>query len=367
MIELLPLKATPAISVKEAEPENLIGAKNDQEALILFLNRAGSRSSETRRRYEREIVRFTIFLYQELNINYQEVRLKHIQSYLHFIQNLPKRWTVPGILPGRSEKIFFQQAISSGKSTDQVINVLSAFFSFLDKNRYIRGNPVLSAARSGEKIAKGTHTIRYFYEKEWSHIKDCLKNLPDHSNTEKREKSRTQYLLNLSYGLALRESELTHHSCNDICYDDESGFYFSILGKGRKRRNVPLNDALQEEILFFKKKFGLISLTGDRFPLAPKIRSSSNKVEPMSSRGLRFWWKSFMNTCADKADDKLMSDKLYSMPFHAVRHTALTHLARVMDIEDLAIFAGHDSINTTAQYYHVEAKRLSNLTKNHVL
>ena len=82
-------------------PDNLMGAENDSEALMLFLNKAGSRSDETRRRYEREIIRFTAYIYNELHINYQSVRLKHLQIYLNFIQNLPDRWLQPGILHGQ--------------------------------------------------------------------------------------------------------------------------------------------------------------------------------------------------------------------------------------------------------------------------
>ena len=344
--------------------DNMIGADSDGDALTLFLNKSGSRSPETLRRYERETTRLTAFLYLELGIGYRDVRLKHLQAYLHFIQNLPLRWLMPGVLPGQPERVMFRGAIKPGKSTDQIIDVLSAFFSFLEKNRYTLGNPAISLVRSGEKVARGNTIIRYFYDKEWQFIRECLASLPSGTNRERLESERTRYILSLSYTLALRESELTGHSCLDIYPDNDDGYYLSVLGKGRKRRQVPINQALQQKITGYRRINGYSGLYGDQFPLAPKIRNTSGHIESLSARGLRFWWRSFMSYCQKQADPD-MRQRLQDLPFHTLRHTALTHLARKMDIEDLAIFAGHDSINTTSQYYHAEASRLKKTTADH--
>ena len=344
--------------------DNMIGASSDGDALSLFLNKSGSRSPETLRRYERETTRLTAFLYLELGIGYRDVRLKHLQAYLHFIQNLPARWLMAGILPGQPARIMFRAPIKPGKSTDQIIDVLSSFFSFLEKNRYILGNPAVSLVRSGEKVARGNTIIRYFYDKEWAFIRECLAGLPSSTDRERLESGRTRYILSLSYALALRESELTGHSCLDIFPDNDDGYYLSVLGKGRKRRRVPINHALQEMIVNYRRINGYSGLYGDNFPLAPKIRQSCNQITPLTPRGLRYWWQSFVSYCQGKADPA-MSQRLQGLPFHTLRHTALTHLARKMDIEDLAIFAGHDSINTTSQYYHAEASRLKKMAADH--
>ncbi len=346
--------------------DNLIGANSDSDALTLFLSKSGCRSSETMRRYERETTRLTAFLYLELGIGYRDVRFKHLQAYLHFIQNLPQRWLMAGMLPGQPERIMFRAAIKPGKSTDQIIDVLSSFFSFLEKSRYTPGNPAISLVRSGEKVARGHSIIRYFYDAEWQFIRQCLTALPSGTRRECLDSGRTRYILSLSYALALRESELTGHSCQDIYPDNDQGYYLSVLGKGRKRRRVPINQSLQQMIIDYRRLNGYSGLCGDNFPLAPKIRNCGSDLESLSSRGLRFWWRSFMSYCQGKADPA-MRQRLQDLPFHTLRHTALTHLARKMDIEDLAIFAGHDSINTTSQYYHSEASRLKKLAADHYI
>ena len=363
----LPELIQTAVTHSPVHTDNMMGANNDSEALTLFLNKSGARSGETRRRYEREIIRFTAFIYQELGVDYRGARLKHLQTYLHFIQNLPERWLKPGILPGQPERILFRESIKEGKSSDQVIDVLSTFFSFLERNRYTPGNPAASLVRTGEKKARGSSIIRFFHDSEWHHVKHCLNSMPLNTQKQVNEKARTRYMLTISYSLALRESELTGHSCNDIHPDGEGGLFLSVLGKGRKRRNLPLNKGLQSCIMDYRRFHGLTGLSGDDFPLAPRTRKSAGQLAALSARGLRFWWQGFMANCARQANDEVLARRLCEMPFHSLRHTALTHLARKMDIEDLAIFAGHDSINTTSQYYHTEARRLKSLTAEHLL
>ena len=346
------------------ENDNMMGASNDGEAMTLFLNKSGARSEETLRRYEREVTRLTAFLYIELGIGYKAVRLKHLQAYVNFIQNLPTRWLMPGVLPGQPGRIMFQSPIKPGKSTDLVIDVLSSFFAFLEKNRYTIGNPAVSLIRSGEKLARGNTIIRYFYDNEWQFIRKCLESLPMGTERERLESTRTRLILSLSYGLALRESELTGHTCSDIHPDNDNGFYLSVLGKGRKRRQVPLNTVLQQQIIEYRRMNGFSGLYGDAFPLAPKTRKTDGLIVSLTARGLRYWWRSFMDDCRSKASPDIRY-RLQELPFHTLRHTALTHLARKMDIEDLAIFAGHDSINTTSQYYHAEASRLKKMAADH--
>ena len=343
--------------------DNLMGAENDSDALMLFLNKSGARSPETLRRYERETLRFTAYLYGEIHIGYQAVRLKHLQQYLLFIQNLPARWLEPGVIHKQPERILFKGSIKPGKSTDQVIDVLSSFFSFLDKNRYTIGNPATSLVRTGEKKARGVRVVRYFFDEEWRYVLECLDAMA--TGSRKNESYRARYMLSLSYGLALRESELTEHSCADIHPDGDKGYYLNVLGKGKKLRQLPVNSHLQQQIRHFREYHGLTGIYGDPMPLAPKSKRKNRELVSMSSRGLRYWWQSFMQYCASRTSDEHLAARLTSIPFHALRHTALTHLARKMDIEDLAIFAGHDSINTTSQYYHAEAHRLKKLTDAH--
>ena len=344
--------------------ENLLGAVNDSDALGLFLNKSGTRSLETLRRYERETTRITAFLYLELGISYRDVKLRHLQSYLRFVQDLPEHWLIPGLLTGQPDRVLFKSSVSPGKSTDQIIDVLSAFFSFLEKSNYINGNPASLLVRSGEKLARGHSVVRFFYDDQWQFLLQCLAKMPGCTAEQRKQAERTRYLFSIGYALALRESELTGHSCRNIYPDGDGGFFLDVLGKGRKRRKVPINKSVQQKIRDYRDFSGSPGFFGDDFPLAPKIRGRAGVIKSVSARGLRFWWSNFMDFCQSHSTPE-SGFNFQDLPFHTLRHTALTHLARKMDIEDLAIFAGHDSINTTSQYYHAEASRLKLLSSEH--
>jgi hypothetical protein len=96
-----------SIITHSVSQKNTLGANDDNEAIAIFLHKVGARSAETLRRYEREITRFSAFIYLELNINYKLVKLKHIQTYLAFIQSLPPRWLKPGLLVGNAKRVLF--------------------------------------------------------------------------------------------------------------------------------------------------------------------------------------------------------------------------------------------------------------------
>ena len=364
------MTATPLIPFEPKVPvlpsDNLLGAGSDSDALGIFLNKSGTRSAETLRRYERETTRLTAFLYLELGISYRDVKLNHLQSYLRFVQNLPEHWLAPGILPGQPDRVLFRHSVESGKSTDQIIDVLSSFFSFLEKSNYVSGNPASLLVRSGEKVARGHSVVRFFHSDQWHFLLQCLASMPLTTNEQRKESYRTSYIFSIGYALALRESELTNHSCHDIYPDDDGGYFLDVLGKGRKRRKVPINLNLQNRIKNYRTLIDCEGFYGDDFPLAPKIRSRGGVIKSLSTRGLRFWWSNFMDFCQSRSTPE-MEFNFQDLPFHTLRHTALTHLARKMDIEDLAIFAGHDSINTTSQYYHAEASRLKMLSSEHYI
>ena len=54
-------------------------------------------------------------------------------------------------------RILFKDSIKPGKSTDQVIDVLSTFFTFLERNRYTAGNPAASLVRIRRETGPGQH------------------------------------------------------------------------------------------------------------------------------------------------------------------------------------------------------------------
>ena len=372
------LISQPASSLQQANrthltntPHNKLGVETDHDALALFLRRAARRSEETLRRYTRELVRFTAFLNRECLKKYDECTVADIEIYVNFLHTPWPHWQQPGMDKANPSKVFFPFAVKPGKSTDQIITVLNSFFSYLQATGYLSGNPVHGFDKSGEKVARGHGETRFFYEDEWKIIVDAIAQYPTAKERQRLEKARLEYIFGVAYCLRLRQSEMTGHTCNDIRQDRYGDLVLTIKGKGRRLRQLPVNDKILQTIIQYRTIHNLDNFVRDGFPLAPCLRpvASDGTFRAMSPRQVRKWFTQFMEHCAEKAKvhDKDLAQRLLTKSFHSLRHTALSHLAQKMDIEDLALFAGHEAITTTQQYYTPERQRLRELTENHGL
>ena len=375
------LKPSPLYE-SESVTSDILGVSSDKEALALFLKKVSRRSSETLRRYTRELVRFTAFINKELNKKYRQLTIADIEIYIQFIQAPPVAWQQVGIDTSNPKRIFFPNAIKPGKSTDQIIMVLSSFFSFLHTAGYTQGNPTVAISKTGEKIARGHKEPKFFFEDEWQCILDSLYTMPTYSLKEQAEKERTHFIMTITYGCALRQSELVDHTCNDIKPDYQSDLMLHIRGKGRRLRILPVTADMMKAIKRYRNFHNMSTeFAHDNFSLSPKLypvktnQSKNNNVNSeyffhnMRSRSIRLWFDGFIAMCARNAEktNHNLAKRLRGKSFHSIRHTALSHLATQMSIEDLSIFAGHESITTTQQYYTPEKNRLKQLTATHSL
>ena len=354
---------------------NRLGVNNDKDALALFLRRAERRSDETLRRYTRELVRFTAFSRKEMNKGYAQITLADVEIYVDFIQAPWTLWQQPGINLDNPDKVYFPKAIKPGKSTDQIIAVLNSFFNYLHTTGYSAGNPFSAFDKSGEKHARGHGELRYFFKDEWSIVLNCIHEYPENTERQAQEKARIHYIFSLAYGAALRESELAKHSCEDIRPDKSNEMTLYIYGKGRRLRQLPVTPDMLRAINNYRKFHDAGSFASDGFPLAPQLQPvkydahANLSYKSISARQIRKWFSQFMQHCAGSIshENPELAERLLQKSFHSLRHTALSHLAQRMDIEDLSIFAGHESITTTQQYYTPERQRLRELTQQHRL
>ncbi len=360
-----------ALSKYSGTASNRLGTGSDAEALALFLRRAERRSAETLRRYTRELVRFTAFSRKELTRHYNEITVADIERYVTFLNAPWPHWQRPGIDRNRPEKIYFPNPIKPGKSTDQIITVLHSFFNYLHATGYIQGNPVHGFDKSGERHARGHGEVRYFYADEWEVVTNCLRNYPETTQRQQNEKARLNFIFGLSYATAIRQGELEKLSCTDIHSGPDGELELHVSGKGRRKRRLPINNKTLDVIIRYRQHHQQDDFSRDEFPFAPTIKpvGKNNNFRRMSARQIRKWFSGFMQYCANTVADESpeLAERLLEKSFHSLRHTALSHLARHMDIEDLAIFAGHEAITTTQQYYTPERSRLRELTKEHGL
>jgi len=144
----------------------------------------------------------------------------------------------------------------------------------------------------------------------------------------------------LLYGLGLRISELSTLRVQDI-----SNQWVQVVGKGNKKRQIPLLKSLFEEIENYKKI------------ASPKVFLFEKKGLQMSSSQIRYIFSKIFKKSGIKATP------------HQLRHSFATHLlqngARISDVSELL---GHSSMVSTQIYTGLSSsKKLNEYSKAHPL
>jgi site-specific recombinase XerD len=168
---------------------------------------------------------------------------------------------------------------------------------------------------------------------------EALLSAPDQSTWIGR-RDRTILLLALQTGL--RVSELINLRCRDI--ELEMGAHISCEGKGRKQRCTPLRrDTVKTIAAWLKERAG-----SDDDPVFPTIRGdklSRDAVEHM----VRKYTSAASNACASLIGKRVSP--------HVLRHsTAMELLQNGVDRSVIALWLGHESVETTQIYVHADMR-----------
>jgi len=154
---------------------------------------------------------------------------------------------------------------------------------------------------------------------------------------EAAEPQRDRVLLQVAYACGLRLSEVLHLRVTDI---DSARMVIHVRhAKGSKERLVPMSPRLLEELRAYWRR---------RRPttwLFPGKRADGTMCGTNMQRRFSRWVK------------KAALTKHCSM--HTLRHSYATHLLEAgVDLLTLKALLGHNSLNTTARYLHVNTERL---------
>lgn len=153
---------------------------------------------------------------------------------------------------------------------------------------------------------------------------------------------RDRTLLLVAFQTGLRVSELIRLTHEDIVL--EAGAYLRCVGKGRKHRTTPLRrDAVVALKAWIRTQPGA---PGD--PLFPSVRGkllSRDAVERLVSR------------YAAAAAERCPSLKGKRVTPHVLRHgTAMELLHHGVDRSVIALWLGHESVETTQMYLHADLR-----------
>ena len=168
-------------------------------------------------------------------------------------------------------------------------------------------------------------------------------------NEEKLISSRDKLIIMIMYNTGCRVSELINIHVSDIA--SVSGAretpYIHFFGKGRKERTTPIWKSTNTYIQRYVKQYGL---SNDSFLF------QSRRGECITRSGVA----QRITVIAKKASVECSSLKEKNITPHTFRHSAAMNLLQAgVDISTIAIWLGHESIETTHKYMvaDLEVKR----------
>ena len=164
---------------------------------------------------------------------------------------------------------------------------------------------------------------------------EVLLGVPDQS-THRGRRDRTLLLFAIQTGL--RVSEITGLRCRDVSL--ETGAHVQCTGKGRKTRSVPLRKEVVAALrLWLKERNG--SPEDALFPNARGQHLSRDGVEYLLGQHVK------------TARNKCPSMKAKRISPHVLRHTtAMNLLQSGVDPSVIALWLGHEEMDTTQVYFH---------------
>ncbi len=220
-----------------------------------------------------------------------------------------------------------------GNAIPTVNNRLAAIHSFMDYVAY--QNPeylfIVQRIKAIPYKKNETKALDYLSAIEVEAIMNCcdLKTLSGR---------RDRIMIALLYNTGVRVTELLSVKINDITINQNVTSTIQVLGKGRKHRTVPL----WKKTASFLAEF--IRETGKK---DDEYLFTSNSGQQLSRSGAKYRLdclvKSSLNECP--------SLKRKHVTPHTFRHTTAMHLLQTgVDLSTIAIWLGHESIETTHKY-----------------
>ena len=250
----------------------------------------------------------------------KEITEEQSKSFVEYFKNRPNKKREGGI---------------SLAHINKQITIINKFFKYLKSTNQVKAKIVLKTYKDQEQ-----KQILVLTKQE---IKSLYK-VTDQSLLGLRDKA----MLAVYYGCGLRKSEGIALETSDILF--EKRLLYVRKTKNRHERYVPINiKSLQDlETYMFTARPILLNdshCQKESFGVSSKALFISSKGVAMSKETLI----SRLNVLREKAG---LEHKKFGL--HTLRHSIATHLLQAgMDLENIALFLGHKSLDSTQIYTHL--------------
>jgi site-specific recombinase XerD len=376
------MQATPHLAGERGDfrshMANTLGARNDLEAVDLWLGRYAEKPS-TQRSYRKEAERFLLWCAQELNKPLSSVTAPDVQRYRSFLQAVPSTWVqkVPLKRTDPAWRAFRTQP--SPASQKQALVILQTLYGGLVDAGYLVANPFRSIMKSFDLPASKMDIRRSFTEDEWAHVLRCVD-----TQTAGPENLRLKCILELLVTSGIRLEELANARHKDLRLESlpdlPETWILTVTGKRNKTREVPLNPDVVRLLANHGSDFLAGDLASEEQAELPLIRTlhasvaqwtrgqggelvvgarSDQTGTALSAAGIYAVLKRFFRQAAKSAEPVgLDARRFEKASTHWMRHTFVRQaLVDGVPIEVASELAGHASIDTTSIYSTQELAR----------
>lgn len=340
--------------------------------------------SHTQRAYRKEAERFLLWAIVQRGKPLSSMTHEDCLAYRDFLADpQPRsRWCGPRSRERWSPLWRPFEGPLSPAAQRQALTVLKNLYAFLVDQNYLMGNP-WSGVRGPQGGGPTMDAGRSLSPAQWRFVVGQLDQLPDTSAHR-----RLRLAVKLLYASGLRLSEVVAATLEDLRWveyppDAEdaavvSGWLLQVVGKGRKRREVPLPAEVVGELSGYLASRGL-----DPDPRAPAQRGApllaratdlavrAPRLKPhlealpgeggLAAATLYRQLKGFFRDCARvlaTQGDVRGAERLARASTHWLRHSHASHaIARGLPIEIAQQNLGHASLATTTVYVTTEGKR----------
>jgi integrase/recombinase XerD len=317
------VKSNQLISDIQWERVPLVATQKDARAWLGFQSCRGL-ALKTLDAYGRNLERYLRFL-GTCGKKPHEIGQETVGAYL---RDLVKPSTAPQGPDIRMANATIQQHLAA----------LRMFYDFLVEEGNCTRNPYRQGeGRSSQPLVKREHKLPMIpTEEEWCRV----------LGETAKEPIRNRLMLAMSYDAGLRREELCLLETRDIDPSRRTIRVRAETTKNRRSRVLPYSATTDELYGQYLEHRRTLSRERGRLFLSESPR---NRAQPVS-----IWaWSKIVSIIARRAG-------AVGFTPHTLRHLCMTDLARAdWDIHEIAIFAGHRSIETTMIYVHLSARDLA--------
>ena len=373
--------------------------RDDYRHALAFLTSYDG-SEATFNAYRREVERLMHWSWKLMSKSVQQLRRVDIESYLQFCQKPPDSWIslkkVPRFIvkdglrtPNPKWRPFVvtlpKSALRQGQQPNiaryclsesalrEVFAILSSFYNFLIQEEVTDTNPIAHIRQKSKFLRKrqGKPKIRRLTELQWQYVIDTAEQLAQ-NNPDKHE--RTLFILSALYLMYLRISELAASErwiplMNDFKRDHDGLWWFTVVGKGNKERDIAVSDAMLEALKRWRSHLQLSPLPSpaDKTPILPKLKGRGAISNTSFIRKI-------VQSCFNASIEQLHHDgfkaeaaALSEATVHWLRHTGISEDVKHRPREHVRDDAGHSSGATTDKYIDIERRERHASAKHKIL